>query len=152
MGRTTPTQPVDRVKALRNSRHRKPPRNTTFLLCAMLSGVVLSACASSGPATSRRTNNVITRDELVTQDLTSAYEAVQRLRPQWLRGRGATSIRNPEPTMPVVYVAGVRQGGPESLRVVRITETDEIRFISASDATTRWGTGHMGGAIEVILR
>ena len=151
MGCITPPQPVDRVKALHNSR-REPLGNTTSVVCTLLFVVVLSACASSGPATARRSNNVITRDELVTQDLTSAYEAVQRLRPQWLRGRGATSIRNPEPTLPVVYVAGVRQGGPESLRVVRITETDELRFISASDATTRWGTGHMGGAIEVILR
>jgi hypothetical protein len=40
----------------------------------------------------------------------------------------------------------------EALRVVRITETEQIRFISATDATTRWGTGHMGGVIEVILR
>jgi hypothetical protein len=26
----------------------------------------------------------------------------------------------------------------------------EIRYISASDATTRWGTGHSGGVILVV--
>jgi hypothetical protein len=46
----------------------------------------------------------------------------------------------------------VRRGGPEALRQIRIQELEEIRFISATDATTRWGTDHAGGAIEVKLR
>jgi hypothetical protein len=54
--------------------------------------------------------------------------------------------------MPLVYVNGVRYGEPQTLRNLRVQEVEEIRFISATDATTRWGTGHTGGVIEVMLR
>jgi hypothetical protein len=114
--------------------------------------LVLLACGSSGAGPGRGSANVITRSELSTLDLSTAYDAVQRLRPQFLRGRGSTSIRDPNPVLPIVYIAGVKQGGPEALHRVRVSEVEEIRYINASDATTRYGTGHTGGAIEVVLR
>ena len=114
--------------------------------------MVVLACSSGGVRTPRGSSNVITRAELNTLDLSTAYDAVQRLRPHFLRGRGSTSIRDPNPVLPVVYIAGVKQGGPEALQRVRVSEVEEIRYIGASDATTRYGTGHTGGAIEVVLR
>ena len=117
-----------------------------------LTTLVLLACSSGGARTARGSSNLITRAELNTLDLSTAYDAVQRLRPHFLRGRGSTSIRDPNPVLPVVYIAGVKQGGPEALQRVRVSEVSEIRYIGASDATTRYGTGHTGGAIEVILR
>jgi hypothetical protein len=44
----------------------------------------------------------------------------------------------------------VRHGDIQSLRSILIEEIAEVRFISASDATTRWGTGHAGGVIQVL--
>jgi hypothetical protein len=114
--------------------------------------LVLLGCSSAGAGAARGSSTVITRAELNTLDLSTAYDAVQRLRPHFLRGRGSTSIRDPQPVLPVVYIAGVKQGGPEALQRVRVSEVEEIRYIGASDATTRYGTGHTGGAIEVVLR
>jgi hypothetical protein len=48
-----------------------------------------------------------------------------------------------------VYLNNVRHGGVMSLRDILVTDIQEIRFISASDATTRWGTGHGSGVIMV---
>ena len=127
-------------------RHSRP-----FALALML-GAAMSACASSGATSPRRSLDVITQAEMTATNLPSVYEAVQRLRPQWLRGRGSTSSMNNDPALPVIYVSGMRQGGPEALRSLRTNDVSEVRFISASDATTRWGTGHIGGAIEVIVR
>jgi hypothetical protein len=117
-----------------------------------LAMLALFGCSSGGGRAARGSSSIITRAELNTLDLSTAYDAVQRLRPQFLRGRGSTSIRNPQPVLPVVYIAGVKQGGPEALHRVRVSEVAEIRYIGASDATTRYGTGHTGGAIEVVLR
>ena len=50
---------------------------------------------------------------------------------------------------PVVYVDGTRRGGPEELRVLRADQIAEMRFMSALDATTRYGLNHDGGAILV---
>lgn len=79
----------------------------------------------------------------------TAYEAVVQLRPAFLRARGARSIRDPSPNARIVYVNDMRHGGIDVLRSIRVEEIDEIRFISAADATTRWGTGHAGGVIQV---
>jgi hypothetical protein len=120
--------------------------------------LVLTACSSGGstgtatPAAQRSSRNLITRAEIESSNVQDAYEVVQRLRPEYLREqRGNPSISS-GPQYAAVYVDGVRRGGPEALRGLRPVEVEEIRFISASDATTRWGTGHGGGVIEVKIR
>jgi outer membrane cobalamin receptor len=54
--------------------------------------------------------------------------------------------------MPVVYVDNVRFGDLETLQSIPITGIAEIRYMSGPDATTRWGTGVLGGVIEVIRK
>ncbi len=121
---------------------------TRFL--SLLAVVILgSACASSGQpdqSRPRRSRNLITADELSGLSVSSAYEAVQRLRPAWLQTRG----RSP---LPVVYRNNTRWGSdPRSLESIQIDVISEMRFLSASDATTRYGTGFTGGVILVVTR
>ena len=123
-------------------------RRTCFL--SLIAVVVLgSACASSGQpdqSRPRRSRNLITADELSGLSVSSAYEAVRRLRPAWLQARG----RSP---LPVVYRNNSRWGGdPRSLESIRIDSVSEMRFLSASDATTRYGSGFTGGVILVATR
>jgi hypothetical protein len=73
---------------------------------------------------------------------------VSILRPDWLRARGGT-INNPE-ILPVVYVDNMRYGPLGALEEIRVGVVSEVRYYSPSAATTRWGSGVMGGAIEVI--
>ena len=70
----------------------------------------------------------------------------------FLRTRGATSLQDLTPVQAVVYLDGVRYGKLESLRTLNIDEIREIEFISAGDATTRYGTDHLGGAILIRTR
>ena len=123
-------------------------RRTRFL--SLLAAVILgSACASSGqPGQSRprRDSNLITAEELSGLTVSSAYEAVRQLRPAWLQPRGRSGL-------PVVYRNNARWGnGPRSLESIRVDNIGEMRFMSASDATTRYGTGFTGGLILVETR
>jgi hypothetical protein len=123
-------------------------RRSRFL--SLLPLVILgSACASSGqPGQSRprRRSNLITAEELSELSVSNAYEAVRRLRPAWLQARGRSGL-------PVVYRNNARWGGdPRSLESIRINVINEMRFLSASDATTRYGTGFTGGVILVATR
>jgi hypothetical protein len=54
--------------------------------------------------------------------------------------------------MPVLYVDGGRRGGVTDLRSLRPAEIAQMDYMSASDATTRFGTGHSGGAVLVTTR
>ncbi len=54
--------------------------------------------------------------------------------------------------MPVVFVDRSRRGEIRELELIAADDVERIRYISARDATTRYGTGYPGGIIEVISR
>ncbi len=124
-----------------------------WALCAIL--VIVSACSgkpqdTSGPEPVYR--DLITESQLSEVDAINAYTAVQQLRPRWLRSRGPTSMSQPMGTLPAVYADNMRLGDISALQAIPIAEIAEIRYISAADATTRWGTGVAGGVIEIIRK
>ncbi|MFQ5538319.1 MAG: hypothetical protein ACE5GJ_12805 [Gemmatimonadota bacterium] len=107
----------------------------------------LSACASGSSSTGARRSsaNRISQDELQSMLQLDAYQAIQRLRPTWMRSRAGSQ--------PQVVVDGNRQsGGLEALRAFRVAEIQEMRYLSARDATTRFGTGYDGGAILITTK
>lgn len=93
---------------------------------------------------------MITTEEIAELPITTATEVVERLRPNWLRQRGPTSMRSGVPSLPIVYIDEVRTGGLEALYRVSSQIIREIRFINGRDATTKWGLDHGGGVIMVL--
>ena len=121
--------------------------------------VALTACASgSGGASAARQNpNVISSDEIIESSASNAFEVIQRLRPNFLRTRGAVhgtpgATNAMEMVDLVVYLNENRLGGTDQLRQIATTDIREIRYFNSSEATTKWGTGHSGGAIQVVSR
>jgi hypothetical protein len=118
------------------------------------------SCASSGtPARSdsgvrqaSRNRTVLSLEEINGSSARDAYHAVQLLRPDWLRSRGAVSTRDTRPATVTVYVDGQRYGGASTLEQFRIGAFKEMRYYSGSEATSRWGTGHAGGVIYLTTR
>jgi hypothetical protein len=123
---------------------------------ALLLAAVAAGCASGGTDGERAPRGSATRiiqaEIAALSSVANAWDAVQRLRPQWLRGRGASSVTSSENNLPVIYVNNARLGDIDSLQSIEAAAIREMRFIRAADATTRWGTGHAGGVIEVIVR
>ena len=126
----------------------KRPRTTLFFLTVAGVAAGLAACATAGGSTDggpRRDPNVITAEELVDFSTTSALDAIRRLRPRWLQGRG--NLR------PTVVVDGARMTNLEdALQSIQAASVRTMRYMSASDATMRFGTNFLGGAIEVTTR
>jgi hypothetical protein len=111
-------------------------------------------CASGGtPGTAGtaapRKGNLLTAAEIAAAnaDNTTAYDAVARLRPNWLVARG---VATQGPEYPVVFVDGQQFGPPESLRGIQAYHVEEIRFYDITQAGARFGIkGGTGGVIEV---
>jgi len=122
------------------------------LVACLLVAAFLPACATSGESSSGGAANVITYEDIQEISVTTAHDVVDRLQPRWLRSRGRTSLEDPTGGMPVVYLGSSRFGGVDSLHEISSTDIEEIRYFSASQATTRFGTGHDGGVIQVTLR
>jgi len=94
----------------------------------------------------RRNSNRIEAAELATVAEADAYTAISRLRPAWLRG--GTSGSPPE----IIVDGSPQSGGPDVLRNFRAADVMLLEYMSASDATTRYGTGYDSGAIIVTTR
>jgi hypothetical protein len=115
-------------------------------------------CASSGVPTTSKNQNVITEEEIAHTSAANAYELIQHLRPNYLRTRGAvhgapTADGNHLEAVDVaVYLNETRFGGSEQLRDIAFSDIREVRYFSASEATTKWGTGHSAGAIQILTR
>ena len=125
-----------------------------FLACS--SGGTSSAGSDSGaspPTGARRSPNVISAAELAETPELNALQAVQRLRGRWLRGRGNTTFGIGGAQQGVkVYVNGSRRGLVDELARYRVTDIEELRFMSGREATSRYGTDHAEGVIHVILK
>ena len=129
-------------------------RKAILLAAALTAATVTAACASSGGSggTTSTSREVITTGELMEIPHGSVYEAVRALRPRWLQARAGASVRSPQRQTAMVYIDGQLRGGLSELWNLLPTEVSEVRYMSASDATTRFGTNHIGGAIVVTTR
>jgi hypothetical protein len=121
-------------------------------LVGVFLALAMGACASSGEGRTSGSPDLIDREQIEASSARNAYDLVNQLRPRWLRGRGSGSIQSPDSGLPVVYIGEVRHGDVESLRGFNTDGIEELRFINATTATTRYGSGHAGGVIRITLR
>jgi hypothetical protein len=109
--------------------------------------VIAAACSAAQQAgdVPRRTTSrdVLLAEEIRSTDVDNLLDAIRRLRPRFLTpGQGGAN--------PVVYING-RRATINDLRSLRPDEVAEVRYLESGEATTRYGTGHLGGAIEVKI-
>lgn len=93
----------------------------------------------------------ISREEILSRgrNHVTAMALIRRLRPSWLRARGQASFTNGSASYPVVYIDEIRHGGLPTLNQIPTSEIFRLEFYNTADATTRWGTGHTAGVINI---
>lgn len=123
-------------------------KRVVLLAFALALGTTACAAGAGGgnrPAGSSSTR--IVEAEIVELGQVTALQAIERLRPRWLQMRAGMSG---EP--PVLYVDGGRRGNINDLASMPASDVQDMEYMGGSDATTRFGTGHAGGAIMVTTR
>ena len=110
------------------------------MLLALAGG--LSCASTSEGSTVSRGRGDITQEEIQATSVNDAMEAISLLRPQWMRGRSSGAT---------IVIDGQRSTR-DRLATIPISSIVRISFMSAADATTRFGTGFFDGAIVVTLR
>lgn len=124
---------------------RKAARSVLAALLAVAATAAACASGRTGGSESpgRSSSTRITAQELTDIGQFDLHTAITRLRPGWLQP-GTRGV------LPGVIVNGTPQfDGVERLRSLRAGETTLVEYMSAVDATTRFGTGYPGGAILV---
>ena len=131
------------------------------LSIAALAALALAACSAApagtaagpAPAASRASDpDRLTLAEIeATPGLSTAYDAVQRLRPAWLR---ATRARAGDGQI-LVFQNTTRMGSLEALRQISIEVVGSMRYMDSVDANNQLavsGAGPVAGAIIVNTR
>ena len=104
------------------------------------------------PSSSRPSKDLILPSEIDGAHVPNAYEAIARLRPEYLQRRGRQTPESPTGQLPSVFVNDVEQRELDALRTVPAGAIVEIRYLSASAAAPQFGRQHLGGVIAVRTR
>ena len=116
--------------------------------------VAVMACATTGTSAPRvrRDPNLLTQQEIAAANVSTAYEAISKLRPMFLKTRGRTTINSEANDYAVVFVDGQRFGDLHSLNNIVAASILEARFLPGTEAVTRYGMQYGGGAIDIKTR
>jgi hypothetical protein len=115
--------------------------------------VLLAGCVSAGTQELRTSppgvtdREVVTEAEIANAHATTAYEAIERLRPRFL----LTKVDLGPATARQVYLNGIALGGVNELRTMPASSVQEIRFVRSIDSPA-FGTGHSGAVILVVSK
>lgn len=125
-------------------------------LCSVaLVSLAVAACGGMASGAGGGGTNVLTSQEI--RDVQGQYddmlELIRSERSLWIGSRGNVSVRSPEARFPAVFVDGAKRPGRlEALRSLDPRHVAEAEYLSASDATTRYGTGYPRGIIRIRTR
>jgi hypothetical protein len=100
----------------------------------------------------RHARDLITAEDIAAHPARDAYDLVQRLHADWLRGHAsATNLAGRvDPVM--VVLDGAQIGPVTELRRLKAEAVGEMRFVGSEEAVSRWGMGHSAGVILVTSR
>jgi hypothetical protein len=123
------------------------PRKSSAVLLTCL----LCACGGpkSEPPITPLSRDVITAEEIEASKAANAYDAIKKLRGNFLSYRGRTSLHNTSSPDPFVFVDDQAYGPIASLRNIPAIQIETIRLYRTWEAQTKYGAGLMGGAIAV---
>jgi hypothetical protein len=121
-------------------------------LIALAGVIACASSATSGGSAPMADRNLISQEELALAVGNNLYEVVEKLRPNFLRARGASSITTAGDEYPVVYVDGRRYGDVGSLRSLIPSQVSQVRYYDASSAAARFGVINAPGVIDVVIK
>jgi hypothetical protein len=126
-----------------------------FYLAGMMAVI---GCASTpsmpdGPVSLHK-GSVLTAEEMATAhaDVNTIYDAIARLRPNWLAPRGTMSSTGGS-NYAQVFVDDQVVGDISALRGISAYQVGDVRYYDVSQAGARFGIrAGTNGAIEVIMK
>jgi len=127
-------------------------------LVYLLAAGALVACATTGanPSISRQSASVLTAEEMeqAHADATTIYDAIARLRPNWLAAKGVTSgYYNADTQYAMVFLDGQQYGSLSTLRNIQAYSVGIIRYYDVTQAGARFGIkGGSSGVIEIMSK
>ncbi len=137
-------------------------RSTEWRAAAFALVVALASahCAGRQPQSgSPSDRNTITSAEVDSTDVTTAFELIRKLRPQFLVGRGSLTLdpqraasTNVGSSSPRVYVDDQLYGDVTTLRGIAKGVIESVHFLSGAAAQQKYGHDNAAGVIAIATK
>jgi hypothetical protein len=123
----------------------------------LMAVAVSIGCATTAGQTgsAQRTASLLTAEEMAAAhaDVLSAYDAVARLRPNWLVSHGAMTSNSAASEYATVFVDGQEVGDVNALKNIQAFQVGDIRYYNVTEAGAKFGVrAGTTGAIEVLMK
>jgi len=124
------------------------------LVIVLSAGTSLAGCAArAAPVTQAADATILTEAEIDSAHVSTAYDVIHKLRPQFLISRGKLSLDPTTPlALPRVYVDDQFYGDAATLRGIPTGTIESIRFYSASEAQYKYGHDNAAGVIAIATK
>ncbi len=97
--------------------------------------------------------DLIVRAELQEYTGESAYRTIEAIRRRWIRPqRSSGTAFGANAVYARVVIDGTIRRELRDLQSMSVDGIERMRYVTATDATTKYGTGYSGGVIEVTTR
>jgi hypothetical protein len=94
--------------------------------------------------------NVLTRTDIERANSGSAFDLIRTMRSDLLVSPRVSNVATPADAAPRIYIDQIPFPFTlDDLRAISASSVVEVRYLSAMDATTRYGSGHRAGVIHI---
>jgi hypothetical protein len=130
-------------------------------LTLLLAVAAQTACTNSLAGAPHSEAGAVTRDHTVIDatdmaplQVSNLYEAVERLHPEWIRGRQTNrASRDTDGQILAgqaeLFIDGARQGSIDLMRSMHVQDVSMVKFYSAAEAQAKFGSGNMTSVIAL---
>jgi hypothetical protein len=91
-------------------------------------------------------------DQIENMLAVTAYDVVARVHGEYLHSRGRQTLDARTEIPAHVYVDDTFYGDISTLKAVPASQLAEVRFYQAYEAQYKFGSGHMGGVVQLITK
>jgi hypothetical protein len=127
----------------------------TGLVIVLSVGIALAGCAAHGASSTTPVSDAsfIGEAEIDSSHLSTAYDIIHKLRPQFLASRGTLSLDpTVPPALPRVYVDEQFYGDATTLRGIPAGTIESMRYYPASQAQYKYGHDNAAGVIAITTK
>ncbi|MFL5608997.1 MAG: hypothetical protein ACJ8AD_21245 [Gemmatimonadaceae bacterium] len=125
------------------------------LVITLSAGIALAGCAAHAASSTSPVSDAsfIGEAEIDSSHLTTAYDIIHKLRPQFLVSRGKLSLDpTVPPALPRVYVDEQFYGDATTLRGIPAGTIESMRYYPASQAQYKYGHDNAAGVIAITTK
>ncbi|HEY8832771.1 MAG TPA: hypothetical protein VIM21_09670 [Gemmatimonadaceae bacterium] len=129
---------------------------TVLAIASLLSCAPATSSTSAGTGVSgSRGGSTLTAAEIAAVNVSDLYDVIHRIRPNYLRARGNSSVDTTLPgtsVLPNVYLDGQLLGDVSSLHNITASLVKVVHYYDPAQASIRFGTQNRSGVIEVVTQ